>query len=266
MIQKPFAPEYEREGKYIKFPRDIELRKANFIPEAMQHPAKANLYLIEELVKWCSEPGQRVMDITAGTGSILLACKMGRKVTMIELNQFYAEQIKQSGTKMGLAEGKDYTMLVGDCQSFLPLQADAIIFSPPYSTTMSSTGGIMRKESKIIEQYDHYQGRSEGHKDPRNLGNVKAFMFNQIMNGIYKKCWDSLPSGGKLALIIKDFINSKSEVEPLGWRHVQMLGKAGWKQVLWEEWDAPGTQFKALHRAKGSHVTEGEHIIIAAKP
>jgi len=33
----------------------------------------------------------------------------------------------------------------------------------------------------------------------------------------------------------------------------------------WFTWDPPGTQFKAIHKAKGDRVVEGEHIIIVRK-
>jgi len=100
---KQFAPDYERNEKdWIKFPRDKVDRDKLFIPESFDHPAKANLYLIEELIKYTTEPGDTIMDITAGTGTILVAAPERRVIT-IELNPLYAEWIFKNSIKMDIS-------------------------------------------------------------------------------------------------------------------------------------------------------------------
>ena len=99
--------EHRREGgttlQLLKFPSDASYRKSTFAEGVMEHPAKANLYLYyEECVKYLSEPGDTVMDIMAGAGSILVGARLGRQVVAIELQDHYMQLIKASAEKMGV--------------------------------------------------------------------------------------------------------------------------------------------------------------------
>jgi len=246
------------ENGMIVYPRDVSLRRELlFIEESFQHPAKMNLHLLNDIIEHTSKPGDTVMDITAGSGSLLMACAMGRKVVCIDLNPTFIEWMHRSAEAMSIPDNLRI-ILHGDCRDFLPLPAQSIIFSPPYSDVLKGSGGIMSREI-VGEQMGRYQ------EDPRNLGNLTEFMFNRAMDAIYKKCWDSLPPGGTLTLIIKDTLKG-GKLNPLGWNHVQMMYKAGWELQEWHIWDPPGTQFKAIHRAKGHRTVEGEHIIIMRRP
>ena len=251
--------EHNPEGHLI-FPRDLKLRgEMGFLPPPgeVPHPAKANLHLIMDLVEHTTKPGQRVMDITAGSGTILVACKMDRKVVCIELQKEYVDWMRRSAQAMKLAE-MDYLILQGDCREVLPVPCDAIIFSPPYSNLLNAAGGIIEREAKIKASLNQYSN------DPKNLGNLPEFRFNYAMRTVYQKCQDSLPKGGLLTLLIKDIMHLGT-VTPLGWQHVQMMGKDGWELAEWHKWAAPGMQFKAIHKAKGHEVIETEHIIIMRK-
>ena len=190
-MDKPegFAAQYPREEHgWIKFPSDVATRRSLFVPEAMEHPAKAQLHLVDALVEYLTQPGDTVIDITAGTGSILLAARKGRRVVCIELREHYAHLIHQSAEKMGLAP-MQYVVLQGDCRKFLPITCQAIIFSPPYSQTLASHSGMIRKDPKMDRSYGDYQG-GEG-----DLGSLPPFAFNQEMRRIYQMCLQSLTRG-----------------------------------------------------------------------
>lgn len=254
-MDKLFAPDYERnEQGWIKFPRDKADRDRLFIPESFEHPAKANLYLVDALIQYTTEPGDTIMDITAGTGTILIAAPERRVIT-IELNPVYAEWIFKNSLKLDLSQF--CTLLQGDCRDLLPIPCQSIIFSPPYSVTMKGGGGMHNRE-KSGEQYSQYQSLKG------NLGDLQPFYYNVEMLKIYKLCYESLTPGGSLSLIIKDFYEAGGLVQ-LGWRSVQQLQRVGFVLQDWFTWDPPGTQFKAIHKAKGDRVVEGEHIIIVRK-
>lgn len=268
-----FADHRERnDSGQLLYPRDVELRRRlGFIEEVFKHPAKANLHVLQDLIEYCTQPGERIMDITAGTGSILLACTMGRKVTCIDLNPMYIDWMRRSAQQMRLEPGS-YAVLEGDCRELLPLPCDAILFSPPYANVLHAGGGILDREA-IGQQLKEYSGTAKVLYNPdeyvgqnsKNLGVLPEFRFNIAMKQIYQKCLDSVRPGGFLALLIKDAMRQQ-KVTPLGWHHVQMLGKAGWEMDSWVQWDAPGMQFKDIHRAQGHKVVEGEHIIVMRRP
>ena len=246
----------------LKFPNDVSYRKRIFTEEAvpsgnteitvMSHPAKANLYLYEECVKYLSEPGDTVMDIMAGAGSILLGGLLGRKVVAIELQDPYMQLIRLSAEKMGIQP----LTLVGDCTKILPIKGiQAIVFSPPYAGTMAVPS---KKRAEAREQYEQY-GAGEG-----NIGMMRPFQYNQKMREIYQLCLESLKPGGYLALIIKDYYSG--ELQELGYRSWQMLMRVGFVHQDWFRWMPPGTQFKADHRALGHRTVDDEHIIIVRRP
>jgi DNA modification methylase len=247
----------------LTFPNDKKFRDTiGFIPESFEHPAKANLHLVFALINYCSNPGDRIMDITAGSGSILMAVELGRHVTCIELNPQFVGWMRESASRMQI-DADRYLILQGDCRDYLPLSCNAIIFSPPYSNLLQG-GGILKRE-RIGQDIAAYANEEAITTNPKNLASLPEFRFSQAMRGIYKQCWDSLPTGGMLALIIKDIMRQQ-KVIPVGWHHVQMLGQDGWELDSWVQWAAPGMQFKNIHRSQGHKVIEGEHIIIVRRP
>lgn len=253
-----FAEQYKRdEGGFILFPADQKRRKELFIDEVSKHPAKANLWLVEELIKHTSKPGNTVVDIMAGSGTILVGALLDRRVVCIDLNPLYVEWQGMSALKMGLDAGK-VIILQGDCRKILPIPCQSIIFSPPYSQLMDKGGGIFRREKGLQESYTGYQS------DPKNLGNLNDFLFNQAMQEVYKLCAESLPLGGYMSIIIKDRLKGGKR-EPLGYRCVQSVLKQPFVLDEWYKWKTPGTQFRHIHKAKGDEVIEDEHILIFRK-
>jgi len=69
-MTKQFAPEYDlNEQGWIKFPPDSDYRKRMFPPEVNTHPAKANVYLVQAIIEYVSEPDDILMDIMAGNAA-----------------------------------------------------------------------------------------------------------------------------------------------------------------------------------------------------
>ena len=266
-----FAKDIPRnEEGLLLFPRDQTFRAQHFVgwKEAgleADHPAKANLLLTQELVRHTTRPGEKIMDITAGAGSILIALMSSRDVIAIDIAPHFVEWMKKSVTKIEVILTdmeipiSDSLILQGDCRNFLPLEVDSIIFSPPYAGAFNSGGGILSRDTALmasVEQYRH---------DPKNLGNLNDFLYNQAMDQIYQKCFESLPRGGKLSLLIKDRMNHGQRV-PLGLAAVRSMMKAGFEVSEWHRWKPPGSIFVSIKRSKGEAVIEDEHIIIMEKP
>tara|TARA_Y100000310_G_scaffold199488_2_gene199449 strand:+ start:115 stop:936 length:822 start_codon:yes stop_codon:yes gene_type:complete len=266
----PFADSYERNSDdLILFPSDVRLRKemlVNWKDAGLEgdHPAKANLYLTLELILHTTEPGQQIMDVTAGAGSVLLGLLKGRDVVAIDIAPHFVDWMRMSVKKVGTVPKPNGVpaaslILQGDCRDYLPLPVDSIIFSPPYAGAFNSGGGILSRDKQLgaaVEQYRH---------DKNNLGNLPNFLFNRAMQEIYHKCFDSLPMGGTLSLIIKDRIKGGVRVH-LGLEAVRNMIKAGFEVQEWHRWKPPGSIFVSIKRSKGETVVEDEHIIIMRKP
>ena len=148
MSDKKFAPEYPRRldtetglQDLVDFGSDVNLRKRLFIEESMKHPAKANLNMLGSVISYVSEPDERITDIMAGTGSILIAALAGRPVTLIEISSHYCEWITRSLEEKlePIAPGiSSQVMLINNaCQRVLPIPTNHIIFSPPYAHIMA---------------------------------------------------------------------------------------------------------------------------------
>ena len=276
-MPKIFAEGYAlTEEGHPKFPRDLDYRKANFfvIPKAekgesdfdsLDHEAKANLYLVESLFEYLTEPGDSVLDITAGTGSLLLAARAGRHVSMIEINSMLIDIIEKSARKMGITYGTSpgqYLIYNGACQDFLPFenQVDSIIFSPPYARAMQNKGGLVDRDArKKANQVLYTQGGKQ------NLGNLENFYYNRLMRDIYDKCFKTLKPGGTLALIIKDRMEH-GKIISLSGSAVRSLYAAGFVQQDWFRWKPPGQVFLQIHKLHGHKVMEYEELIIMVKP
>ena len=259
-----FADKYPRnEENWILFPTyDVTWRKQLFSQEVFNHPAKANLYLIESLVEYLTEPGDTILDPFAGTGSLLISTLMGRNVTTIELEPVYQLLMQEaySGWRKDLSgEIGNYTPLVGDCRLILPTFCDHVIFSPPYSTALGRGTGFKNiGDSCANEALYTYSSHS------LNLGRLSSFLYSQAMRTVYKGLHDSLPPNGSMAVITKDITRGPNRVF-LSEGCIHMASEEGFKMVEWHKWRPSGSAQLKIMKSKGAYVVEDEDIIIFKK-
>jgi modification methylase len=268
-------PRLEADSTCIKFPADITTRKARFVPESFEHPAKANVWMVEEIIKFTSDPGDLIMDIFGGTGTILVGVPLGRKVAMLELNDRYADIIDMNRALPEFKDGISFVMR-GANQLLLPNfngNVQSIITSPPYAGALSGSGGsamqqnaVSTKTSEALQTYGHTADDAvQASLIPYNLAGFNNFMFAQEMRKLYKQCLTALKPGGFLTIIIKDRIRQGIKDE-LGDTAFHTMRQVGFTPYAWERWAPPGTIFTKSHRAKGRKVIEDEHIIVMQKP
>jgi hypothetical protein len=208
-LSKLFAPNYSRESHgWVEFPSDAKFRQSYFWPEeAMNHPAKLNLYLQESIIDYVGSPGETILDPTSGTGSLLLACTKGINVILIEIEEGYHLMQQKAVVQMEVTfpETKNKAMLIrGDCRQILPLPCNHIMFSPPYATAMKITHVRKEKEGSdnLFRKYDEWMRAYS--KDTHNLSMLNPFLYGREMERIYKLCYDSILPGGSLTVVIKD--------------------------------------------------------------
>lgn len=259
---KLFAAQYPRtpEG-WIQFPWTDKPIREHAFSNSIKHPSPQSIYLIEELVNYVSEPGQTIMDIMAGSGTILWAITLGRKVIAIELEPEFHQLQKETLVRLSEISTPSSlvlemgTLINADCRDLLPLPCDHIIFSPPYADSMKHTSKGIRAYQDIDNKYV---------LSDKNLGNMPAFFFNQTMESIYQKCFQSIRPGGTLTVIIKDQMEQGKRIYHGNWA-VGVCIKAGFVIKDWFKRYAP-TGMAQINKAKGAGAVWDEDIIILRKP
>lgn len=265
MPLRTFAQEYEvNESGWIIFPADSEYRKRMFPPEVNTHPAKANVYLVQAIIEYVSEPDELLMDIMAGTGTLMVGALVGRSVICVEISEkFHNIQKAALDYLEGIAPGiSGMISLVNlPCQTYLPLPnlANHIIFSPQYAGIMKTKG---TDDWNVDTGYDF----EEYSKSPLNLGTMSEFIWAKEMEKVYGKCFQTIKPGGSMTLIIKDHIEQGKRV-PLTGRAITSCQKVGFTYDSSEhfKWKAPGMPYTAARRAKGIEVVDDEDIVVLRK-
>lgn len=285
MVTKTFAPQYPRDKQgWIGFPqRDWDWRKQLGFPAGVfEHPAKANLYLIDALVDYLTEPGDLILDPFGGTGSLIIATIKKRNVALLEIEQESINlQLLSARTFLDNGSCRSYKHTIagnpipdivtdgepwrepyieiyqGDCRQLLPILCDAIITSPPYASTIKSKVAMTGAHEKQRDfNYD---------QSPLNMGQLNDFDFGQGMRRVYQGLYDSLPVGGPLCLLLKDRIGSKSERVMLSMDAIRMCRDIGFSLDEWFKWEPPGMATKKLAKSKGFNHVDDEDIIILRK-
>ena len=177
--------------KEIVFRSDTKHRKQWFTGLSFSHPAKMTLPLQLYLIDRYTQPGDIILDPMAGSGTLLVACSLGRHVICVELEQKFVDmqkgnwgKIQQRGPQMGYQMGTA-TILQGDARNLSGLLVDKIITSPPY-------GGILEKplkegQSRGIRGHQRQDSNSNtfwqgGYSEaPDNIGNLPYGSIDQIV-------------------------------------------------------------------------------------
>lgn len=262
-MTKVFAEKYPRnEQGWVKYPRDVQYRKSLFPQGVFEHQAKSNLYMVESIVEYVSEPGETVLDPFAGTGTIMIAAHHGRNVVCVELEPWFADLIDEGKDK--LAEGGGSVLLIrGDCRKILPVPVDHAIFSPPYASFFVGSG--IKQEAK--EKYAKYSGK--GTSSALNMGMLPNFIYGQQMKRVYELLFRSIRPGGTLVVIHKDRKGTEKGESVrvfLSELVIREATTAGFILRQWEKWETFGTAEQASNKAKGFDVITDEDIIFFERP
>jgi len=265
MVKSEFAISYPRnEQGWILFPLDKGKgpRQDLFPPEAMDHPAKYNFAMVESIIEYISEPGDTIMDIMAGTGTIMIGALLGRNIVCVELEKRYQEIMIQAREIIKPATDNTIIIIGGDCRNVMPIPVNHIIFSPPYAMILKSKNPMddKMKEKWKTMAYSH-KHQANYSTDPRNVGNLNRFMYNQAMEKIYKLCYDSIIPGGTLTVVLKDYINQGKRVYLSDWLIRTCVG-FGFENIAWFKREATGSGYQDVWRSKGYATIDDEDIVI----
>lgn len=268
---KEFAADYERnEERWILFPRDVERRKSLFPDRVFEHPAKAQLFLTEELIFYLTEPGDHILDPFGGTGTTMVAALHGRPTTLIDVEQHFCDLMHEALSGWVDAMGMNpapVAIIQGDCRQVLlgapqPISCDAIITSPPYSTGLGGSTGLKDVgRSNVDKSLRAYSGDTAS---ALNIGRLNPFFFGKAMVKVYQGMAASLPLGGPLVILMKDIMRG-GERELLSSVAIRDAQRSGFKLAEWYKWATPGSAQRKLMESKGAKVVKDEDILIFRK-
>lgn len=258
--RKVFAEQYPRdEAGIIQIPDDTDLRQDTYLHK-VEHPAKNNMLMLDEIVKYCTEPGALILDPMAGAGSLMYTARLGRSMVLIELEKEFCKLLLLN--KQGFTG--NITILPGDCRKLLPMPSvfDLIVFSPPYANSIKANTGaaVYDPEKRRIAQ-----GILDFVSHPDNLSKLNEFMFNRAMKDVYSKCFQSLKPGGWMVIIIKDNIRNDTRVE-LSLQTVRICAELGFSPTEWYKHKHIGKLWGNYNRNRGVKTVEDEDIIMFRRP
>lgn len=264
-----FAADYERNDQgWILFPRDVERRRELFPDEVFEHPAKANIFLTEELIYYLTEPGDHILDPFGGTGTTMIAALHGRLTTLIDIEERFCNLMAGAITKWASLNPAPIFVRQGDCRQVLPIPCDAIITSPPYSTGLGGGTGMRRLQGGSANTDEKLRAYSGTTASPLNIGRLNPFLFGKAMVKVYKGLTASLPAGGPLAIIMKDIMRGGNR-EMLSSTVIRDAQRSGFKLAEWYKWNTAyaggGSAQRKLMKAKGATVVEDEDILLFRK-
>jgi len=262
-----FAPGIPRDDDtgWLLFPSDSSWRKSLFPPEVADHPAKMQLHLQKAIIDYVSKPGDTLLDPFGGTGSIMIGALEGRTCVLLELEDGY-HQLEQRAYDMLKANHPDMApviLLQGDNRFLLPMPCNHIITSPPYASMLHQR--TIRKGKSEDDEFVKMDRMIMAYsKNPRNIGALNDFLYNQAMERVYRLCYESLLPGGTLSIVLKDKMDGGKRKSLTGWADRVCL-KLELKPILHDKWKTPGIQFTAINKLHGLEVVEDESIMIYQK-
>jgi len=257
-----FAAGYERnEDGWILFPRDVEWRRKLFPQGVFDHPAKANMFLIQELVRYLTKPGDTIIDPFGGTGTLMLALLEDRNVVLVDIESHYVALMREAqGSEHFAGTASRLFIYEGDCRQRLQeldFLCDAAIFSPPYSTALSHSTAI-KEQKEVLTQYA-LEGSST-----QNLARLNPFYFTHALGLVYERLCRRLTPGAPVAIITKDIMKGPRRTF-LSEGIIRQAQKNSLTLTEWHKWKPPGSMQQSIMKAKGAYVVLDEDILIFRK-
>lgn len=179
------------------------------------HPAKFPEPLIAEFIQRFTQPGERICDPMAGTGSALLAAaSCGREAYGVELNPAFCEIIKQRfAARPANAAWQVCCGDAGLAETYreLPETFHYIITSPPYWDMLRMKGAETQQKRQQAGLLQFY---SEDARDVGNIAEYEKFLASLVQ--IYHGIGSRLEPGRFMTIIVKN-VKKKGQIFPLAW-------------------------------------------------
>jgi DNA modification methylase len=183
------------------------------------HPAKFPEPFIQQFIERFTEPGERVFDPMAGTGSSLIAAATSHRAAYgIELNPAFCDIIRQrfEARRVELPANATWQVCSGDAgvaktYDKLPASFHYVITSPPYWDMLRMKGAETQQKRKQAGLLQFYSD------DARDIGNVASYEeFLENLVKIYQRVGARLERGRYMTIIVKN-VKKKGQIFPLAW-------------------------------------------------
>lgn len=188
----------------ISFSQDTKERKQWFTAASFSHPAKMTLPLQIYLIEHYTKVGETILDPMAGSGTLLVACALGRHCVLVELEDKFVkmqkanwEKIRSLGPMLGCKIG-EATILQGDARALPELLVDKCIFSPPYAEAHSQNIGGVEKDHPQLRKGSYLKT-----DNPEQIGNLSYGKISAVIS--------SPPYAGTEAQISADKFTNPAE-------------------------------------------------------
>ncbi len=178
-------------AEQVTFKSDTKYRKQWLTGLHFSHPAKMHLSLQLYLIDRYTKPGETILDPMAGSGTILVACSLGRNVICVELEQKFVDmqkgnwaKIRERGPQMGCTMG-NALILQGDARNLGNVLADVIVTSPPYAGGghhADQTGAWGGQAQSLTKDQANY-GKSRGQIGNLPYGQIDAVITSPPYEG-----------------------------------------------------------------------------------
>ena len=210
--------------------------------------------------------GETILDPMAGTGTIIIAGLMGRKVICIDIEEGY-HKLQQEGMELMMEADPSIVsrviLLHGNCKMFMPLPCNHIIFSPPYASAFKPSKKIteiVQSKYRVTEEEFQVYAQTTG-----NVGMRNTFLYNQDMERVYKLCYQSIRQGGTMSVVTKDIIEGGTRTYLTKW--IQRVCKQiGFVQQDWFKTLMLGGPWQDIRRSKGEPTVDDEDTTIYRRP
>lgn len=250
-----------------------------FPDDAVAHPAKANLNMIEYLVLKYSRVGDLVLDPMAGTGSTcVMAVLNGRDGICVDVEDRFVKWMLMAKERVEnasvLGRKGRMTVIHGDARElskYVSGSVDAIITSPPYGDAVAVKGnritpvrpskdGRLGSDPKDVTFYYSL--------DPGNIGNLEWVEYLNAMLKVYTEMFKVLKQGGLAAVIVKPFVKGGRAVDLPLHTHI-LMSRAGFKLYDLIKYEIENRTFwKILNERKNPRMPKirHEYILVGVKP
>jgi tRNA G10 N-methylase Trm11 len=207
-IEVPVAPAF---GPYLRF----------FPKEAVRHPAKANLHLIERLITLVSSPGDLILDPFAGTFSTcVVSVLMSREAVGVEIDQEYHGWGLEASERVQEEIGRSFHVLWADASTIgnllRPSSVDAVVTSHPYVLVSLHAGDPERRLERVLraggDPRDFFGSaarnslRERSHRHDYYSLNRWMILMGNVLSGL----WEALRAGSLAAFVVRNRIRRGS--------------------------------------------------------
>ena len=267
-MAKQFAPGRQRdEHDWLEYPRDKPLRASMYpeelLEQIMTHPAKQNGYLHQDICEFVSKPGETILDPFGGVGTSLISATLGRNVILVEIEDYYADIIQKCidhlNSQRYLSKAAEtwgnMTVIQADNRVALPIPCDHVITSPPYGNDLYKASEAAGLTDDIGKQGMQYTAATQ------NIGKLPKFVYQQVMQQVYKKIVQSVKVGGTITITHRDRIEAGERVLYIE-SIVGTLVKMGCGVKLLDKWKPPGSMAAAVNKKLEVEIVEDEDVII----